>query len=65
MTIRTCGVVGEKAQVILVWKKASFGVGNASYPRRLGVTKVKPRASCSSWHLDSIMFKISSIESVS
>jgi hypothetical protein len=30
----TCGVVGEKAQVILVWVRA-LGVGNASHRRRL------------------------------
>ena len=41
MTPGTCGVVGERAQVILVWVIAS-GVGNASYLQRLGVMKVRP-----------------------
>jgi hypothetical protein len=37
----TCGVGGEKAQVILVWVKAP-GVGNASHPQGLGVMRVRP-----------------------
>ena len=37
----TCGVIGERAQVIIVWVRAS-GVKNASHPRRLGVTRVRP-----------------------
>ena len=41
VTPETCGSVGEKAQVILVWLRAS-GVGNASHPQRLESTKVRP-----------------------
>jgi hypothetical protein len=41
VTPGTCGAGGEKAQVILVWVRAP-GVGNASHPRRLGVTRVRP-----------------------
>ena len=37
----TCGAVGERAQVILVWLRAS-SVGNASYPRRLGLMRISP-----------------------
>ena len=37
----TCGAIGERAQVILVWMRAP-AVGNASYSWRLGVTRVKP-----------------------
>jgi hypothetical protein len=36
----TYGADGEKAQVILVWVRAP-GVVNASYPRGLGVMRVK------------------------
>ena len=41
MTPGTCGAVGERAQVILVWVRAP-GVGNASHPQRLGVMRVRP-----------------------
>ena len=41
VTPGTCGAVGERAQVILVWVRAP-GVGNASHPRRLGVMRVRP-----------------------
>jgi hypothetical protein len=41
VTPRTCGASGEKAQMILVWVRTP-GVGNASYPRGLGVMGVKP-----------------------
>ena len=37
----TCGAVGERAQVILVWMRVR-DVGNASYSWRLGVTRVRP-----------------------
>ena len=37
----TCGAVGERAQVILVWMRA-LGVGNTSYPWRLGVMRIRP-----------------------
>ena len=39
MATNTCGVVGEKAQVILVWMRAP-SVGNASHPQGL---RVMPR----------------------
>ena len=41
VTPGTCGAIGERAQVILVWVRAP-GIGNASQPRRLGVTRVRP-----------------------
>ena len=41
VTPKTCGVMGERAQVMLVWMRA-LDVGNVSYPRRLGVTRVRP-----------------------
>jgi len=41
VTPGTCGAVGERAQVILVWARAP-GVGNASHPRRLGGMRVRP-----------------------
>ena len=40
MTPGSCGADGERAQVILVWVKAP-GVGNASHPQKLGVTRIK------------------------
>ena len=40
VTLGTCGAIGERTQVILVWGRAP-GVGNASHPRRLGVTMVR------------------------
>jgi hypothetical protein len=36
-----CGAIGKRAQVILVWVRAS-GVENTSHPRRLGVIRVRP-----------------------
>jgi hypothetical protein len=39
VTPGTCDAGAEKAQVILVWVRAP-GVGNASYPRRLGAMRV-------------------------
>ena len=59
----TCGTIGEKAQVILVWMRAG-GVGNASHPRRLGVIRVRPRALDCSWRYDSRMPKNTSIRGV-
>ena len=41
VTPGTCGAVGERAQVILVWVRAP-GVGNASHPLRLGGMRVRP-----------------------
>ena len=60
ITPRTCGALGERAQVILVWVRA-LGVGNASHPRILRGTRIKPLAMCSLWHVDSRMLKITSI----
>ena len=37
----TCGAVGDRAQVMLIWVKAP-GVRNTSYPQRLGVMRVRP-----------------------
>ena len=63
MTLGTCGTIGERAQVILVWMRAS-GVGNASHPQRLGVIRIKPRVLDGSWHCDSRMLKNTSIGGV-
>ena len=41
VTLGTCGAVGERSQMILVWVKTP-GVGNAFYPRRLGIIRVWP-----------------------
>jgi hypothetical protein len=41
VTPETCGAVGERVQVILVWVRAP-GVGNVSHPQRLGVTRIRP-----------------------
>ena len=40
MKPETCSAIGEKAQVILVLMKA-LGIGNASHPQRLRVTRVR------------------------
>ena len=41
LTPGTCGAIGERAQVILVWVIA-LGIVNASHPQRLRVTRVRP-----------------------
>ena len=64
MILEICSTIGKKAQMILLGVRA-LDVGNASYPRRLGVTRVEPRSLDSSWHFDSKMLKITSIEGVS
>src|SRR6202022_1668765 len=64
VTHGTCGAVGERAQVILVWARAP-GVGNASHPRRLGCTRVRPSAMRSSWRGDSRMLRNTSMGGVS
>ena len=40
VTLGTCGVIGERAQVTLVWVRTQ-GISNISHSRRLGVTRVK------------------------
>jgi hypothetical protein len=64
VTPGTCGTVGERVQVILVWVRAP-DVRNASHPRRLGVTKVRSQAIRSLWHVNSRMLKNTSIGGVS
>ena len=64
VTPKTYGAISERAQVILVWVRASRR-GNASYPRRLGVTRVRPKALDGSWHPDFRMLKNTSIGGVS
>ena len=64
MTPGTCGAIGERAQVILVWVRAS-GRGNAPHPQELRVTRVRPRALDGSWHSDSRMLKNTLIGGVS
>ena len=59
-----CGAIGKRAQLILVWVRA-LGVGNASHPWRLGVTRVRPRAVFGLWHPESTMLKNISIRVVS
>ena len=41
VTPGTCGAIGERAQVILLWVRAP-GVGNVSHPWRLGCTRLRP-----------------------
>ena len=38
VTPRTCGAIGERAQVILMWVRA-MGVENTSLSHKLGVTR--------------------------
>ena len=64
MTFGTCGAIGKRAQVILVWVRAP-GCGNTSHPQELGVTRVRPRALDGSWRPDSRMLKNTSIGGVS
>ena len=64
VTLGTCGVIGERAQVILVWVRTP-SVENDSHPRRLWFTKVKPWAKSGLWRLDSKMSKITLIGGVS
>ena len=60
----TCGAIGERAQVILVWVRA-LGRGNASHPQELRITRVRPRALDGSWHPNSRKLKKTSIGGVS
>ena len=48
MILKTCGAVGERAQVILVWMK-TWGVEYVFHPRKLGVMRVRPWTMCRSW----------------
>ena len=64
MTPGTCGAVGEKAQVIVVWVRAP-SIGNASHPWRLGGMRVRPSAMHSLWRVDSTMLKNTLIRGVS
>ena len=41
MTHGTCGAIGEKVEVILVWVNAP-NVENASHPQELGDMNIKP-----------------------
>ena len=59
----TCGTIGERAQVILVWIRAS-GHWERLPPRRLGVTRIRPRALDGSWCCDSRLLKNTSIGGV-
>ena len=60
----TCGTIGERAQVILVWVRTP-GNWNASHSWRLVVTRVSPWFMCSLWRGDSRMLKNTSIGGVS
>ena len=64
VTPETCGAVGERAQVILVWVRAP-DIRIASHLQTLGVTRVRPSTMCSSWREDSRMLKSTSIGDVS
>ena len=41
VTPGTCGAIGEKDQLIIVWVMAPC-VQNVFHPRRLGIMRVKP-----------------------
>ena len=60
----TCGAIGERAQVILVWVRA-LGRGNAFHLQELGVMRVRPRTLDGSWHLESRIVKNTLIGGVS
>ena len=64
VTPGTCGAIGERIQVILLWVRAP-GRGIASHPQELGVTRVRSRALDGSWCLDFRMLKNTSIGGVS
>ena len=64
MTLAACSACGKRAQMIIAWVKAPC-FGNAFHPQRLGVTSVRPSAMRSSWLVDSIMLKDTSIEGMS
>ena len=64
VTSRTCGAIGERAQVIRMWLRALV-VENTSHPRKLGVTSVRPWALSSLWRPNSRMLKNSPIRGVS
>ena len=64
VTLGTCGAIGERAQLILVWVRAP-GCGNASHPQELGVTRIRPRALDGSWRSNSRMLKNTLIGGVS
>ena len=63
VTPETCGAIGKRAQMILVWVRA-LGIENASHSQRLGVTRVRSRAMNSLWHPNFIMLKDFSIGGV-
>ena len=64
VTPGTCGAVGERGQVVLLWVRAA-GVGNASHPQRLCGTRVRPSTMSSLWCVTSRMLKNTSIGGVS
>ena len=64
VTPRTCGAVGKRAHVILMWARAP-NVGNASHPRRLGGIMVRLSAMRSLWCVDFRMLKKIAIGGVS
>ena len=61
---KTCGAIGERAQVILVWMRASV-VENICHPWRLEITRVRPWELSSLWLPNSRMLKNSPIGGVS
>ena len=63
MTPGTCGAIGERAQVILVWVRAP-GRWERLPPTETRSHKVRPRALHGSWRCDSRMPKNTSIGGV-
>ena len=60
VTPGTCGAIGERAQVILMRVRAP-GIGNASHPQRLGITRVWASTMYSLWRANFRMLKNTSI----
>ena len=56
VTPETCGDIGERGQVILMWVRTP-GVENTSHPRRLKVTRIWPWVMNSLWRPNSIMLE--------
>ena len=63
VTTKTCGTIGKRVQVNLVWVR-DLGVGNAFQLKRLGVMKMKSRIRGSLWHYGLRMLKNTSIRGV-
>ena len=65
MTPETCGVMGKRAQVLLVWVKAPSDLQSfVFHSRKHRVTGIWPQAMHSLWHTNYRMFMNTSIGGV-